>query len=83
MNRRQCGTESESSKDHPAVELADPPAAQMVEVLFLERGEHQLAGHWQPEGQAASRLLRGFKVPVRALFGSAISVKGENPLRQK
>jgi len=48
-----------------------------VEVLFLERGEYQLVGRWQPEGQAASRLLKGFKVPVRELFGSAASVKGE------
>ena len=55
-----------------------PDAACVVEVLFLERGEYQLAGRWQPEEQASSRLLKGFKVPVRELFGSAGSVKGED-----
>ena len=49
-----------------------------MEVLFLERGEDQLVGRGQPEGQAASRLLKGFSVSVRELFGSAVSVKGED-----
>ena len=50
------------------------PEARTVEVLFLERGTYQLVGRWQPEEQAASRLLKGFKVPVRDLFGSASRV---------
>jgi Uma2 family endonuclease len=52
------------------------PEARTVEVLFLERGEYQLAGRWQPGKQAASRLLKGFKVQVGELFGSPGSVKG-------
>jgi len=44
------------------------PEARTVEVLFLERGEYRLVGRWQPDGQAASRLLKGFKVSVRDLF---------------
>lgn len=48
----------------------------VLEVLFLERGEYQLAGRWQPDGQAASRLLQGFKVSARELLGSAGGVKG-------
>ena len=55
------------------------PEAQTVEVLFLARGEYQLVGRWQPEGQAASRLLKGFTVPVRELFGGSVSVEGEDP----
>ena len=51
------------------------PEARTVEVLFLERGQYRLVGRWS-EGQATSRLLRGFKVPVQDLFGSAVSVKG-------
>jgi Uma2 family endonuclease len=54
------------------------PEARTVEVLCLERGEYQLVGRWRPKGQAASRLLKGFKVPVRQLVGSAASVKGED-----
>jgi len=46
------------------------PEARTVEVLFLERGTYQLVGRWQPEGQAASRLLKGFQAPVSELFGS-------------
>jgi Uma2 family endonuclease len=57
--------------------LSDPEA-QTVEMLFLECGEYQLVGRWRPEGQAASRLLKGFKVPVRQLLGSAASVKGQD-----
>lgn len=45
------------------------PEARTVEVLFLERGAYRLAGRWT-SGQAGSRLLKGFKVPVRELFGS-------------
>ena len=52
------------------------PEARTVEVLFRERGEYHLVGRWQPDGQAASHLLKGFKIPVRELFGSAVSVKG-------
>jgi Uma2 family endonuclease len=48
------------------------PEVQTVEVLFLERGEYQLVGRWLPDGQATSRLLIGFKVSVRDLFGSAV-----------
>ena len=55
------------------------PEVRTVEVLFLERGENQLVGRWRPDGQAVSGLLKGFKVPVRALSGSATSVKGEDP----
>lgn len=47
------------------------PEAQTVEVLFLERGEYQLAGRWRPGEQAVSRLLPGFEVPVGGLFGSS------------
>jgi Uma2 family endonuclease len=54
------------------------PEARTVEVLFLERGEYQLVGRWQPEEQAASRLVNGFKVSVNALFGSGLSVKSED-----
>ena len=54
------------------------PEARTVEVLFLERGACQLVGRWQPDGQAVSRLLNGFKVPVRELLGSAVKVKDEN-----
>ncbi|MEK7675135.1 MAG: Uma2 family endonuclease [Verrucomicrobiota bacterium] len=54
------------------------PEARTVEVLFRERGEYHLVGRWQPDGQAASHLLKGFKIPVRELFGSAVSVKGQN-----
>ena len=50
------------------------PEARTVEVLFLERGEYQLMGRWT-EGQAASRLLKGFKVPVRELFGNPATVR--------
>jgi Uma2 family endonuclease len=46
------------------------PEAQTVEVLFLERGEYELVGHWQPGESAASRLLKGFKVRVGDVFGS-------------
>ena len=49
------------------------PEAQTVEVLVLQRGAYQLVGRWQPDGQAVSRLLKGFKVPVRELLGSAVS----------
>ncbi len=49
--------------------LIDPEAL-TVEVLFLERGEYQLVGRWQPEEQAALRLLKGFKVSVNGLFGN-------------
>ena len=52
------------------------PEARTVEVLFLERGEYQLTGRWQPGEQAASRLLKGLKVPVRVLFEGAVSVNG-------
>ena len=52
------------------------PEARTVEVLFLEGGEYQLVGRWHPEGQAASRLLKGFRVPVRQLFGSVTSAQG-------
>lgn len=52
------------------------PEARTVEVLFLERGEYQLVGRWQPEEQAASRLLKGFKVPVRRLFEGALGAEG-------
>jgi len=51
------------------------PEARTVEVLFLERGQYRLVGRWS-EGQATSRLLRGFKVPFQDVFGSAVSVKG-------
>jgi Uma2 family endonuclease len=54
------------------------PEARTVEVLFLERGEYRLVGRWQPDGQAALRLLKGFKVSVRDLFGGAVSTKGRN-----
>lgn len=53
------------------------PEARTVEVLFLERGEYQLVGRWQPDGQAGSRLLKGFKVSVKDLVGSAAGGKGE------
>jgi hypothetical protein len=36
-------------------------------VLFLDRGQYQLLGRWRPEGRAASRLIKGFKVPVGEL----------------
>ena len=49
------------------------PEAQTVEVLFLQRGEYQLVGRWQPDEQALSRLLKGFKIPVRELLGRAVS----------
>ena len=52
--------------------------AHTVEVLFLERGAYQLVGRWQPEEQATSRLLAGFKVPVNDLFGSTIRGEGKN-----
>ena len=55
------------------------PEAQTVEVLSLERGEYQPVGRWQPEGQAASRLLQGFKVTARELSGSPVSLNGEDP----
>lgn len=55
--------------------LIDPEAG-TVEVLFLAGGEYQLVGRWS-EGQAASRLLKGFQVPVRNLFGSPM--KGKRP----
>ena len=48
------------------------PEAQTVDVLFLERGEYQLVGRWQPDGHAASRLLKGFKLSVTELLGSAV-----------
>ena len=46
------------------------PEDQTVEVLFLEPGGYQQVGRWQPEGQAASRLLQGFKLSVSELFGN-------------
>lgn len=52
------------------------PEARTVEVLSLERGEYQLAGRWQPGKQAASRLLKGFKVQVGELFVSPSGAKG-------
>ncbi len=56
--------------------LIDPEAL-TVEVLFRERGECQLVGRWQPGEQAASRLLKAYKVPVKALFGSGLGFRGE------
>jgi Uma2 family endonuclease len=53
------------------------PDAQTVEVLFLERGEYLLVGRWQPDGQAASRLLKGFEVPVGDLLESTGGAKGQ------
>lgn len=52
------------------------PEAQTVEVLFLERGEYQLAGRWQPGERAASRLLQGFDIPVQELFERGLSGQG-------
>lgn len=53
------------------------PEARTVEVLHLERGEYRLAGRWQPGEQAASRLLKGFTVPVASLFEGALKAKSE------
>jgi len=47
------------------------PEAQTVEVLHLESGVYQLAGRWHPRERAASRLLKGFEVPVSALFSES------------
>lgn len=47
------------------------PEAKTVEVLHLESGTYQLVGRWHPGEQAQSRLLKGFKVLVSALFGEA------------
>jgi len=50
------------------------PEAHTVEVLWLERGEYELAGRWRPGQQAASRLLKGFKVQVdRLLEASSVA----------
>jgi Uma2 family endonuclease len=51
------------------------PEARTVEVLSLERGQYQLLGRWDPDGQATSRLLKGFKVPVREVFEDVVRVK--------
>ena len=55
--------------------LIDPEAL-TVEVLFLERGEYRFVGRWQTEEQAASRLLNGFTVPVKALFQTGVPPSG-------
>jgi Uma2 family endonuclease len=48
--------------------LIDPEAL-TVEVLCLEAGTYRLAGRWRTGESAQSRLLAGFEVPVKALFG--------------
>ena len=52
------------------------PEARTGEGLFLERGAYRLVGRWT-EGQAVSRLLKGFKVPVRELSGSPATVRNK------
>lgn len=52
------------------------PEAQMVEVDFLEKGEYRLVGRWT-KGDAASRLLKGLRIPVAELFGTG---KGGRPV---
>ncbi len=54
------------------------PEVRTVEVLFLEHGEYQLVGRWVPDEQAASRLLKGFKVQVGDLFGNPQSARGKD-----
>jgi len=44
------------------------PEARTVEVLYLDKDAYRLLGRWRPGQQARSRLLKGFKVPVAALF---------------
>jgi Uma2 family endonuclease len=45
------------------------PEAETVEVFHLESGVYHLAGRWRPGEIAQSRLLKGFEVPVAAIFG--------------
>lgn len=45
------------------------PEAQAVEVLQLERGESRFVGCWRPTERTASRLPKGFQVPVAELLG--------------
>ena len=81
---RDCLDHRDLCEEHGVKEdwLIDP-GAWPVEALFLERGEDQLVGRWPPEGQTASRFLKGFKVSVRKLFGCVVSVKGEDcPVHQ-
>lgn len=48
------------------------PEAQTVEVLLLEKGEYRLVGRWT-KGDAASRLLKGFRIRVAELFADGVS----------
>jgi Uma2 family endonuclease len=47
------------------------PEAKTVEVLYLQSGAYQLIGRWHPGERARSRLLKGFDLPVSALFNQA------------
>src|SRR3989454_873468 len=47
------------------------PEAQTVEVLYLQSGQYQLMGRWNPGQHARSRLLKGFQISVSDLFGEA------------
>ena len=47
------------------------PEAQTVEVLYLEAGQYELVGRWEPGQQAQSRLLKGLAIPVAGLFREA------------
>lgn len=47
------------------------PEAKTIEVLHLEAGAFVLAGRWHPGERAQSRLLKGFQVAVKNLFGEA------------
>ncbi len=50
--------------------LIDPEAG-TVEVLHLQSGTYHLVGRWHKGESAWSRLLKGFEVPVSALFPPA------------
>jgi Uma2 family endonuclease len=45
------------------------PDAGTVEVFSLESGTYRLVGRWHPGERARSKLIKGFEVPVSALFG--------------
>jgi Uma2 family endonuclease len=45
------------------------PKAQTVEAFFRERGQYRLVGRWRRGERAKSRLLEGFTVHVKELFG--------------